>query len=120
MNIWLRRGLMVLFALFWLALILTPTFAFVLARNGQIQIGEIDGRHWRVFMLQQADTEGIGLERARPVDAPADLDGPIQCLKTTIDYWMWRGEGMPADYCQCMDATTGTVVDVVPPACLLP
>ena len=120
MNVWLRRGLMLLFALFWLAIILTPTLAFILARNGQVQIGEMDSRHWRLFMLQDADTEGIGLERAKPVDAPADMAESVKCLKTTIDYWMWRGEGMPAAYCQCADSTTGAVVDVTPPACLLP
>lgn len=111
---------MLLFILFWLALVLTPTLAFVLARNGQVQIGGIDSRHWRLFMLQQADSEGIGLERARPVDPPPGSGESVQCLRTSIDYWMWNGEGAPATYCQCTDTTTGTMVDIIPPACLLP
>ena len=62
MKVWLRRLLLLLFVLFWLALILMPTVAFILARNGQIQIGRSDGRHWRLFLVQEADMEGLGLE----------------------------------------------------------
>lgn len=120
MNVWLRRFLILLFILFWLALILAPTLAFVLARNGQVQLGPNEARHWRLFMLQQADVEGLGLERGRPVSPPGDAPESVQCLQTTIDYWMWNGEGEPTSYCQCLDTTSGMIVDSVPPACLLP
>lgn len=120
MNVWLRRILMVLFVLFWLALILTPSLAFVLARNGQIQIGASEGRHWRLFMVQQADAEGVGLERGRPVSPPDDASDSAACLQTTISYWMWAGEGQGTRYCQCVDSVTGDLVDDIPPACLLP
>ncbi|MBP6017191.1 MAG: hypothetical protein KA586_10765 [Candidatus Promineofilum sp.] len=120
MNVWLRRFLILLFILFWLALILTPTLAFVLARNGQVQLGPSGGSHWRLFMLQQADVEGLGLERSRPVAPPAGASESVQCLQTTIDYWMWYGEGQGTSYCQCLDTLTGMVVDSTPPACLLP
>lgn len=120
MNVWLRRSLMLLFVIFWLALILTPTLAFVLARNGQVQVGQPDGRHWRLFLVQQADAEGVGLERARPVDAPGDAQDSVQCLQTSINYWMWSGEGPAATFCQCADMATGAIVDITPPACLLP
>lgn len=120
MNVWLRRLLMLLFALFWLVLILAPTLAFVLARNGQIQIGSSEGRHWRLFMVQEADAEGLGLERGRPVSPPFDAPESSACLQTTITYWMWTGVGQDALYCQCVDSTTGNLLDVTPPACLLP
>lgn len=120
MNVWLRRFLILLFILFWMALILTPTLAFVLARNGQVQVGRTDGRHWRLFALQQADVEGLGLERARPVDAPEGAADTVQCLQTSITYWMWAGDGQATTYCQCTDGATGAIVDLVPPACLLP
>lgn len=118
--VWLRRLLILLFVLFWMALVLTPTMAFYLSRNGQIQVGRTEGRHWRVFLIQQADTEGLGLEQSRPVAAPADATGDISCLKTTIKYWMWAGEGQSAAFCQCADVATAEIVDVMPPACLVP
>lgn len=117
MNIWLRRLLMLGFVLFWLALLLTPTLAFVLARNGQVQIGRAEGRHWRLFLVQEADSEGLGLERGRPVPAPADAPDGVSCLMTSVSYWMWTGDGPAVSYCQCTDAN-GDVTDVVPPACM--
>lgn len=120
MKIWLRRLLMLLFVLFWLAVILTPALAFVLARNGQVQIGESDGRHWRLFLIQEAEVEGIGLERGRIVPPPLEAPPGTGCLRTTVDYWMWVGDGEAVAYCQCADPVTGESIDVAPPACLAP
>ena len=120
MKVWLRRLLLLLFVLFWLALILMPTAAFILARNGQIQIGRSEGRHWRLFLVQEADMEGLGLERGRPVAPPGDAPATEGCLQTRIAYWMWAGDGPPAMYCQCQDQSTGEPLAMTPPACLLP
>jgi hypothetical protein len=120
MNVWLRRLLLLLFVLFWLALILTPTLAFVLARNGQVQLGPSNGRHWRLFLVQEAQLEGLGLERGRPVPPPVEAPPTATCLQTRINYWMWVGEGQPATYCQCQDSSTGEALAVTPPACLAP
>lgn len=120
MTHWLRRILILLFVLVWLVLLLTPALAFYLAGNGQIQIGQADGRHWRLFLIQESHVEGVGLERSRSVGPPIDATGQVSCLKTTIDYWMWAGEGQSTEYCQCMDSATGDLVDVVPPACMTP
>lgn len=120
MKVWLRRLLILLFVLFWLAVILTPTLAFVLARNGQIQVGRTEERHWRVFLLQDADTEGLGLERSRPVAPPPGAPSSVRCLRTTVDYWLWSGVGFAADYCQCTDLVTGDATDYIAPACPLP
>lgn len=119
MSVWLRRLSITLFLLFWLALLLTPSLAFILARNGQIQIGRIDDRHWRLFLLQEADVEGLGLERGRAVSPPLEAPG-ARCLKTTVDYWLWAGEEQGADYCQCYGPANGEVLSVTPPACQSP
>jgi hypothetical protein len=124
MNVWLRRLLMLLAVLVWLAIMLIPALAFILARNEQIQIGRGDGRHWRVFLLHDADSEGLGLERSRPVAPPGDAPSGVSCLRTTVDYWLWVGEipgvSFGAAYCQCFDAATGDALAVMPPACLSP
>lgn len=120
MNVWLRRFLMIVVIVFWLALILAPSLAFILARSGQVQIGASEGRHWRLFLVQQADAEGLGLERGRPVAPPPDAPESAACLQTTISYWMWAGEGPGTSYCQCLDSATGDLLDIDPPACLRP
>lgn len=117
MNIWLRRLLILIFVLFWLAFLLTPTLAFVLARNGQVQLGRTEGRHWRLFLVQEANSEGLGLERGRPVPAPGDAPDGVSCLMNSVSYWMWTGDGQSVSYCQCTDAN-GDFADVVPPACM--
>jgi hypothetical protein len=124
MSVWLRRLLLLLIVLVWLAIMLTPALAFILARNDQIQIGRSDGRHWRVFLLHDAAAEGLGLERSRPVAPPANAPPGASCLRTTIDYWLWVGAASSQDfgttYCQCTDATTGEMLSITPPACQTP
>lgn len=116
MNAWPRRLLMIVILLVWLAVMLFPTLAVVLARNGQIQLGDSDSRHWRLFLLQEPDFEGLGLESAQPVDPP--LSAPAAaCLKTTVSYWLWAGEGQNVSYCRCADPATGDDLGDVPPAC---
>jgi len=118
MKIWLRRLLMLIVVLFWLALILTPTLAFVLARNGQVQIGRADGRHWRLFLVQEGRAEGLGLERGRPLPPPVGAPDGIACSRTSVSYWMWAGEAVATSYCQCIDSVTGYPTDFIPTACM--
>lgn len=120
MKLWVRRLLILLFVLFWLAVILTPTLAFVLARNGQVQVGRAEGRHWRLFLLQDVDTEGLGLERSRALAPPPGAPPSVQCFRTTVDYWLWTGVGNVADFCHCTDMATGNAADFLPPACAVP
>ena len=119
MKRWPRRVLILLFVLAWLGVLLLPTLAVVLARNGQIQLGDSDGRHWRLFLLQEPDFEGLGLERARSVAPPLAAPSAL-CLATSISNWLWVGEGEGALYCQCTDPTTGETVPDTPPACQTP
>jgi hypothetical protein len=118
MNRWPRRLLLLLIILVWLGIMLFPTLAVVLARNGQIQLGNSDGRHWRLFLLQEPDFEGLGLERARPVAPPLSAPGAA-CLQTSVGYWLWAGEapGQDVAFCQCTDPATGASVPDLPPAC---
>lgn len=120
MKVWIRRLLLLLFGLIWLVAIMTPTLAFVLARNGQMQIGRTEGRHWRLFLVQGDDAEGLGLERSRPIAPPLAAPPSVSCLQTSVDYWLWTGVGFAADYCQCTDLATGDATDYVAPACPFP
>lgn len=117
----LRRALLIVLVLVWLFIMLLPTLAFVLVRNGQVQVGSPDGRHVRLFLLQDASAEGLGLERARTVQAPADAPPSTSCLRTSVHFWLWSGEeASGATYCQCIDQTTGQALPITPPACRTP
>ena len=119
MNRWPRRVLMLVIVLVWLAVVLLPTLAVVLAPHAQLPLGDSDGRHWRLFLLQEPEFEGLGLERARPVAPP--LAAPsAACLATSVSYWLWAGEGQDALYCQCTDPASGATVPDIPPACQTP
>ncbi len=123
MNVWVKRLLMGLFVLVWLVLMITPAMAFVLAARGQLQLGPQDGRHVRVFLLEDADAEGVGLERARPVAPPQDAVG-ASCLQNSVSYWIWSGErddSQDVSFCQCFGPDGGALpASVVPSACAAP
>jgi len=89
-----------LFLLVWLFLISLPLFAFVLAARQQITIGSDEYNHLRIFLLQEKDAEGIGIEFARPFSADPS------CVQTSVRYFMWTGEPENVTYCQCFDPQT--------------
>jgi hypothetical protein len=97
MKLWLRRFLYLAIVLLWLLVMSLPTFAFFLAMRGQLQLGSQDGRFVRVFLLQEPDAEGVGVERQRL------LREPPGCRQTTVSYWMWVGEAENVSFCQCFD-----------------
>jgi hypothetical protein len=111
MNPWPRRLAYLTITLIWLLLISLPAFAFFLAARGQIQIGAQDGRHTRVFLLQERDLQGLGVEQTRP------LRGEPTCLRTTIRYYLWEGEGENTAFCRCTDPVTGATLPVDPRIC---
>lgn len=122
MNVWLKRLLIVAFLILWLVLLSLPAVAFIIAARGQIQLGDTSGPHVRVFLLQDAEAEGIGLERARRVEPPLEaLDA--SCLRTSVRYWLWSGDNGAdenVDFCQCTGPDGGVLTDIVPPACAEP
>ncbi len=110
MRLWLRRlGYLLLFVL-WLAFMLIPAAAFVLATRNQIQVGNVPAQYVRLFLISEADAQGIGLERATWAD-----DGE-QCAQTTVSFLMWEGQSDAVIHCQCFD-DQGGVVSVNQSAC---
>lgn len=108
MKKWLRRFGYLLFIFIWVMVMCFPTFAFVLAMNGQIEVGNNPRNHLRFFMVQEENADGMGVEWTRP------LPGQPTCAKTSVTYLLWEGRGpnQNVSFCQCIDATTGTALPV--------
>jgi hypothetical protein len=100
-NRWPRRLLYLLAVLIWLAVMSLPILAFLLATRGQIVAGDQSGSHLRLFLLQEPDEQGIGVEWVRPASAGTG------CSRGTVRYFMWEGEGQDTAFCQCQDPATG-------------
>ncbi len=98
MKKWGRRLIYLLIAIVWLGIMLFPTFAFVLMRNEQIEIGAT-----RIFMLLEEDVAGIGVQTSRP----ARTEDDVSCQRGSIFYIVWQGEadGQNATYCTCDDGS---------------
>lgn len=110
MSVWLRRTVYFLLFLLWLLVMAFPLVAAVLAIQGQIQAGdEISGRHVRLFLVQEPDQEGVGVEWTQP--AAAD-----RCRQGRILFLMWEGTGENARYCRCVD-DSGAVISSEPGRC---
>ncbi len=113
MNRWLKRILFLILLILWLFLISLPYFAFRLAARDQLEVGSPEN-HVRIFLLQDADAEGIGLERTRPQRVDS-----LQCSETSVRYFMWVGEPENVIYCQCQDAT-GAALTATNGRCRIP
>lgn len=100
MKRWLRRLFYALIVLLWLLVMVLPIFAFTLASKGEMNWGQEGGRQVRLFLLQEKDLEGIGLQVSRP-----RADNPT-CISTRVSYFMWQGTGQNIQYCSCADGTT--------------
>lgn len=103
MKRWPRRFGYVLIVIIWLMVMCFPTFAFTLARNGQIEVGS----HLRFFMVQEENADGIGVEWTRP------LPGQPSCAKTSVTYLLWENDGgqnQNVTYCQCGDPAAGAAL----------
>lgn len=98
----------------WLFLISLPLFALTLAARQQITIGSEEDNHLRIFLLQEKDAEGIGIELARPFSAD-----PF-CIQTTVRYFMWTGEPEDTTFCQCFDPQTNDHLPAAIGVCSLP
>jgi hypothetical protein len=107
MNPWLRRVLILLFVLVWLAILSLPLLAFTLASRQQIQLGSTA----RIFLIQEKEAEGIGVEWQRPYRPQPN------CSQTSVRYLMWVGETENTTYCHCIDAQTGFATAVAQGVC---
>jgi hypothetical protein len=104
-----RLAYLLLFAC-WLALMLVPAVAFVLATKNQIQVGSVPAQYVRLFLISEPDAQGIGLESA------SWADDTEQCVQTAVSFLMWEGQSDAVIHCQCFDGQGG-VVSVEQSAC---
>ena len=89
---------------------LIPLFACRLITQGVLQFGNEQERFLNIFMLQDPDQEGIGVQWTRAFDDEA------QCTQTTVRYYMFVGEGENLDFCEC---TQEPVSRPLPDMCIL-
>lgn len=93
----------------WIVLFTLPIIGCRLINNGQVQWSVPGGSQVRLFLLQDSDLEGIGVQRTR-------TRGPGgSCLETSVNYFMWVGESDNSVMCQCAPETTDP-----PNGCTLP
>jgi hypothetical protein len=112
MNPWPRRLLYLFLILVWFMLISIPMIAFTLAARQQIQVGPAEGNHVRLFLIQERDAEGIGLETRRSAGHDAN------CMQASVRYLMWAGTPENVTYCQCIDTASGELQSAVPGKCV--
>ncbi len=105
-----RRLLYTVLLIIWFGIVLFPALAVILASNQQITLGSDPQRRVRIFLVQEPEARGVGLEWARPAgDAPG-------CSETRLIYLMWRGDGPGARFCSCFDGA-GQFTDSAPGRC---
>jgi hypothetical protein len=107
MKRWSRRLLLILFLAIWAVAMLFPLTTVLLATQKQIELGSARGRQLRLFLLQEPDQEGVGLEWTRPV--AASVQSGDRCRQTRVVYFMWAGEGDNVTYCRCFSGGSLTV-----------
>lgn len=111
MKTWSRLIGCFLLILIWLFLISLPIFAFMIAARQQIQLGSDERNHLRIFLLQEKDVEGIGVELARPFSTYPP------CSQTSVRFFMWAGIPENVTFCQCFDPQTNDNLPAVPGVC---
>ena len=84
----------------WILLLIFPCFAVVLIAQGEIavQLGNIPGQSFRVWLIQDAKERGLGI--ARP-SVHSSAEGANVCLQTDTSFILWMGSGPPSSYCEC-------------------
>ncbi len=99
----IRRVIYLIIILIWVILMSLPIIAFVLATRGELGVGDAGESGFRLFLLNDPDLQGIGIERRR------QLDREDNCLESTLNYILWEGENDNLDitFCQCFDEDTG-------------
>ncbi len=110
---WLKRLGYFLVIILWLVGMIFPTFAFVLAAQEEIELGNRNGVYVRVFLVREDDGEGVGIESTRP------FLGKNQCVKNSITYLFWEGNAPEENnsFCQCYDPDTGDSLPVLGDSC---
>jgi hypothetical protein len=80
-------------------LLLLPCAAIALIAQGEIaiQLGNVPGQSFRVWLIQDATERGLGI--ARP-SLHTDENANI-CLQTDTSFLLWMGKGDSASNCEC-------------------
>jgi hypothetical protein len=102
-NEWGRRFGCLLLLLLWLIIMSLPLLTVVLVRQGQIQVGRPESSQVRLFLLQERQVEGVGLEWSRPRRQEPG------CRQTSVIYFMWRGQGENVRFVTCPAAVNPAV-----------
>jgi hypothetical protein len=95
----LRRIACGIGSVIWIILLLLPCIAIVLIAQNEIaiQVGDVPGQSFRVWLIQDATERGIGI--ARP-SIHSDQNSNT-CLQTDTSFIMWMGKGDAASFCEC-------------------
>lgn len=100
---WLRRAGYSGGCLVWLTVMCLPLAAFVLAVNGEMTWARGEFVNDRLWLIREAEQEGLGYSSARVVLNQEPVDGPI-CVRTRVTFLLWKGSGEAAEYCECYTA----------------
>ena len=97
------------FILAWLIVMSLPVVAFLLATRGEIQLGSNARSGVRVFLVQESEAQGIGVEWSRR------HGDAVECARTTLRYFFWEGgePGQGVEYCRCYDTGSGLAQESV-------
>jgi hypothetical protein len=84
----------------WLILLLLPCVMIALISQGEIaiQLGNVPGQSFRVWLIQEATERGLGI--ARP-SVYTTGDNSNVCLQTDTSFLLWMGKGGSTSYCEC-------------------
>ena len=85
-----------------------------MATRGEIQLGRDAHNHLRLFLIQELEAEGVGVEWTRPTG------GQPACSQSTVRYFLWEGDGENVSYCTCYDPLTGDFLSAVSSPCPAP
>jgi len=90
-----------------LLLVLVCLGSAQLLARGEISWRQGDLRENRVWLLREADVQGLALSRMRIVSG-SEREGQA-CIENQVRFWLWAGE--PTDpgtsYCECFEDQTG-------------
>ncbi|MBI4769290.1 MAG: hypothetical protein HY784_02475 [Chloroflexi bacterium] len=95
----ISRGSCVLAALALLLIFGLTTLALALAARGEV-LWQRGSASDRLFLINEQEAQGLGLESVRPYRGP----GGAACTRTSDRFFLWRGSGENATYCECQTA----------------
>ncbi len=107
-----RIGYTLLF-IFWLSVMVFPTFAFLLATQDELQLGSSPRSHIRFFMVREDESGGVGVEWARKARQTEN------CTQTSINYFLWEGKRPENNthFCQCFSPGTDIPLPIEENSC---